>query len=199
MADLKDYSGKFEPSMRFEDFSKDALVKLIKLYAKIFMGYMGLWNTVMKQYMSPEELVKYETEVYLKTARQFEAPGVVNALNIKGNDVLTLLKLMQMVPDGARQDMYDSEYEIKNNNHVIFTVKRCPTLLFWEKHGDTKSMEICCSVGGMEEISLMEYANFVNPDIKITALKLPPRKDANDIACQWELRVESKHKEHIYT
>ncbi len=192
MAELQDYSGKFVPSIKFEDFSKDTLVKLVKLYSKIFMGYMGMWNTVMKQYMSAEELVKYETEVYVKTARQFIAPGVINALNIEGNDVLTLLKLMQTVPDGARQDMFDSVYEVKNNNHVIFTIKKCPTLLFWEKRGDTKSMNIVCSVGGMEEITIQEYANIINPDIKISALKLPPRKSADDIACQWDIKLERK-------
>jgi hypothetical protein len=192
MADLADYSGKFIPGVRFEDFSRDALLKLVKLYSKIYLGYMGMWNTVMRQQMSAEELSKYETEVYVRTARQFEAPGVTKALNIRGNDVVTLVKLMQMIPDGSRQDMYDSIYEVKNNNHVILTIKSCPTLLFWERHGNTKAIDICCSVGGMEEVTIVEYANFVNPDIKVTALKVPPRKSKDDIACQWELKLEPK-------
>ena len=192
MAELSDYSGKFVPGIRFEDFSKDALLKLVKLYSKIYLGYMGMWNTVMRQHMSAEELAKYETEVYVKTARQFEAPGVANALNIKGNDVVTLIKLMQMIPDGSRQDMYDSTYDVKNNNHVILTIKTCPTLLFWERHGNTKAIDICCSVGGVEDITIVEYANFINPDIKVTALKVPPRKSKDEIACQWDIKLEPK-------
>lgn len=190
MAELADYSGKFIPGARFEDFSKDALLKLAKLYSRIYLGYMGMWDTVLRKQMSAEEAAKLETEVYVRTARQFEAPGVTQALNIRGNDVVTLIKLMQMIPDGSRQDMYDSLYEVKNNNHVILTIKSCPTLLFWERHGDTKAIDICCSVGGMEEVTIVEYANFVNPDIKVTALKVPPRKSKDDIACQWELKLE---------
>ena len=192
MAELSDYSGKFVPGIRFEDFSRDALLKLVKLYSKIYLGYMGMWNTVMKDHMSAEELSKFQTEVYVRTARQFEAPGVANALNIKGNDVITLIKLMQMIPDGTRQDTYDSTYDIKNNNHAILTIKTCPTLFYLEKHGDTKVIDLICSVGGVEEITIVEYANFVNPDIKITALKLPPRKSKDEIACQWDIKLEPK-------
>jgi hypothetical protein len=192
MAELSDYSGKFVPVIRFEDFSRDALLKLVKLYSKIYLGYMGMWNTVMRQHMSIEELAKYETEVYVRTARQFEAPGVANALNIKGNDVVTLIKLLQMIPDGSRQDAYDSTYDVKNNNHVILTIKTCPTLLFWEKRGNTKAIDICCSVGGVEEITIVEYANFINPDIKVTALKVPPLKSKDEIACQWDIKLQPK-------
>jgi hypothetical protein len=190
MAELSDYSGEFVPGIRFEDFSKDALVKLIKLYSKIYLGYMGMWDAVMRQNMSADEVAKYETEVYVKTARQFAAPGVTNTLNIKGNDVVTLIKLLQMIPDGSRQDTYDSTYDVKNNNHAILTIITCPTLLFWERHGNNKAIDICCSVGGVEEITIVEYAKFVNPDIKVTALKVPPRKSKDDIACQWELKLE---------
>jgi len=192
MAELADYSGEFKPGVRLEDFSKDALVKLAKLYAKIYLGYMGIMNTLNRKRMSAEEASRLDTEAYIRTARQFEAPGVTDALNIRGNDVVTLIKLMQMIPDGSRQDKYDSVYEIKNNNHAILTIKFCPTLLYWERHGDTKAIDLYCCVGGVEEVTIVEYANFVNPDIKVTALKVPPRKSKDDIACQWELKLEPK-------
>jgi len=192
MAELSDYSGKFVPSIRFEDFSKDALVRLVKLYSKIYLGYMGMWDTVLRQHMSREEIFKCQTEVYVKTARQFEAPGVINALNIKGNDVIALIKLMQMIPDGGREDKYVSTWDVRSNNHAILTITSCPTLLFLERHSDTKAIDICCSVGGVEEITIVEYANFINPDIKVTALKVPPRKSKDEIACQWDIKLEPK-------
>jgi hypothetical protein len=37
MKELKDYSGGFNPDATFEDLSKDALVKLIKNYQRIFV------------------------------------------------------------------------------------------------------------------------------------------------------------------
>jgi hypothetical protein len=47
-------------------------------------------------------------------------------------------------------------------------------------------------VGGIEELSIIEYAKYVNPDIKIVPLKLPPRKSKDDIACQWELKLAAE-------
>jgi len=192
MAEMSDYSGKFMGRVRFEDFSKEALVRLIKEYAKIYVGYMGMWTTVTREHMSAEESYKLFTESYVRTVRQFEAPSIMKAMNIHGNDVVTCIKLMQCIPDGSRDDIYPSEYKIVNNNHAIFTIKQCPTLLYFEKIGDHKGIELCCGVGALEEVTIVEYCKFVNPDIKVTALKVPPRKSKDEIACQWEFKLEPK-------
>ena len=190
MAELSDYSGKFLHGVVFEDFSSDTRLKLMKLYCRIYLGYIGMVDTVLKQYVSAELAAKIETDIYNKTMQMIEAPGVTKLMNIQGNDVITMIKLMQMVPEGARADMYGSEYDVKNNNHVIWTVKNCPSLNFWEKKGDKKAIEACCSVGGIEEETMKVVAGCINPDIKIKALKLPPRKSKDEIACQWELKIE---------
>lgn len=189
MEDLKDYGGEVREVVRFEDLSKDALVRLAKAYCKIYLGYMGIWDTLLREKMSAEEVAKLNLEAYLRAARYFEGPRVMEAMNIRGNNVVTLIKLLQMIPDGSREDTYLTGYDIKNENHAIMTIKVCPTLLYWERKGDQKSIDHVCSVGGLEELSIVEYANFVNPNIKITPLKLPPRKSEDDIACQWELKL----------
>ena len=192
MADLPDYSGEFMSHMRFEDFSKEALVRLVKAYAKTYVGSMGMWTNVTRERMSAEESYKLFEEVYVRTVRQFEAPAIMKAMNIQGNDVITCIKLMQSIPDGSRDDIYPSEYKIINDNHAIFTIKQCPTLLYFEKVGDHKGIELCCGVGMLEEITIVEYCKFVNPDIQVTALKVPPRKSPDEIACQWEFKLEPK-------
>ena len=191
MEELKDYSGDVRDVIRFEDLSKDALVRLLKAYSKIFLGYMGVWDTLLREIMSAEEVSKLNLEAYLRGARYFEAPRVMEAMNIRGNDVVTLIKLLQMIPDGSREDTYLTDYDIKNNNHAIMTIKVCPTLLYWERKEDQASIDRVCSAGGIEELTIVEYANCVNPDIKITPLKLPPRKGKDDIACQWEIKLEA--------
>jgi hypothetical protein len=192
MEELKDYSGDVRDIIRFEDLSKDALVRLTKAYCKIYLGYMGVWDTLLRETMSDEEVAKLNLEAYIRAARHFVAPRIMEAMNVRGSDVVTLIKLMQMIPDGSREDTYRTDYEIKNNNHAIMTIKVCPTLLYWEKKGDQKSIEHVCSVGGIEELSIIEYAKYVNPDIKIVPLKLPPRKSKDDIACQWELKLAAE-------
>jgi hypothetical protein len=42
---------------KFEDFSKDALVRLLRTYRTIFVGLMGMWNTVNRDRMSVEDAV----------------------------------------------------------------------------------------------------------------------------------------------
>jgi hypothetical protein len=116
----------------------------------------------------------------------------MEAMNIRGNNVVTLIKLLQMIPDGSREDTYLTDYDIQDKNHAIMTIKVCPTLLYWERKGDRKSIDHVCSVGGLEELSIVEYANCVNPAIKITPLKLPPRKSKDDIACQWEIKLDGE-------
>jgi hypothetical protein len=192
MAELADYSGKFMETFKYEDFSREALLRLVKEYARVYVGYMGMWTSVLRERFGIEETYKLSNEVLVKTVKKFEAPGIMKAMNIKGNDVITLLKIMQSIPDGAHPDFYPSEYKIINNNHVIFTVKVCPSLMYLEKSGDTKGIELCCGVGGAEDLCILEYAKFVNPDIKVTPVKLPPRKSKDEIACVWEFKLEPK-------
>ncbi len=43
MSRLRDYSGQFNPNLKLEDFSKEVLVKLIKMYGRLYMAVDGFW------------------------------------------------------------------------------------------------------------------------------------------------------------
>ena len=45
MAELKDYSGNFVPSVRYEDFSKEFLARLLVECARCYIMADGLWYT----------------------------------------------------------------------------------------------------------------------------------------------------------
>ena len=50
MRELTDYSGDFIPDVRFQDFSKDALVRLLVAAAHDYIGVDGIWiNTIRKR------------------------------------------------------------------------------------------------------------------------------------------------------
>jgi hypothetical protein len=192
MAELQDYSGEFKHDLRFEDFSKEALVKLIKAYCRCFVGIMGCWNTVDRQRLnlSLEEGQEIVGEVYKLVADTFEFPMVTKAMNIHGNDVVSMLKLFQVLPDGNHGALYKAIYDIKSKDHVIVTFTTCPSLGYYEKHGLDKTMELCCGKGGTEEQAFVEYARLVNPKIRVKGLKFPPRKSPDEIACKWEFWTE---------
>ncbi len=93
MKELKDYSGPYIPNLKYEDFTKEALIGLLKSYQVAFVGFMGMWNTVNRERMSPEEAFRVDADVYEKFVNKFALPLVTEAMNIQGDDVVTMLKL----------------------------------------------------------------------------------------------------------
>jgi hypothetical protein len=190
MGELRDYSGEHRPDLKFEDFSKEALVRLIKAYQTIFVGLMGMWNTVNRERIGVEEAFRLDGDVYERMVGKFEIPLVTQAMNIHGDDVVTMLKYFQLCPDGAREGLYEFNYDIRGNNHAILTFTRCPSLFYFERSGNEKDIDGLCGPGGVEERAFIEICRHFNPEMKCRALKLPPREGKDDICCQWEFKVE---------
>ena len=190
MTERKDYNGEYRTDVRFEDFSKEALIRLIKAYQITFIGNMGMWNTVNRERMSVEEAWNLDSEVYEKQVQRFELPLVCDAMNIRGNDVVTMLKYFQMCPDGAREGLYEFSTEIINKDHAVLTFTRCPTLFYFERKQSEKDIECLCGPGGTEDRAFKAICNYFNPNMKSRALKFPPRKSEDEICCKWEFKVE---------
>lgn len=190
MAEHEDYSGEYDPDLEFEDFSKAALVRLLKAYRTIFVGLMGMWNTVNRERMEVEDAFALDAEVYERQLRKFYLPLLTRAMKIRGNDVLSLLKVFQVAPDGAGGEFYEFERDIVGPNHAILTFTRCPSLSYFEATGSERDIHCLCGPGGVEERAFVEFCKYFNPDMKCRALQLPPRKSQQDICCRWEFKVE---------
>lgn len=190
MGELKDYSGEYKPDLMFEDFSKEALVKLLYAYRVNFIGLMGMWNTVNRERMSTEEAFALDADVYERQLTKFEMPLVLQALNIQGNDVVTMLKYFQVCTDGAREGLYEFDLDIKNNNHAILTFTKCPSLSYFEKSGNEKDIHCLCGPGGVEEQAFIAICRYFNPNMRCNGLKLPPRDNKDDVCCIWEFKLD---------
>jgi len=188
MADLEDYSGEFRPDARLQDFSKDTVARLWRSNSLLYMMLGGLWFDLVKDKVGEEKALEWEKEVWLKRGGSVnDMRGVMEVLNIKGDDVATLFKTFQFAPGEA--GWIDIECELKNNHHGILTATRCPALEIFELGGDTKRQKHACEdicVPGMQL-----SGEFINPRMKCRALKLPPRKSKDEIACQWEFKLET--------
>ena len=190
MKEINDYSGEYRPDLKLEEFSKDALLGLLKSYQVAFVGYMGMWNTVNRQRTSPEEAFRLDADVYEKWISKFALPIITQAMKIQGNDVVTMLKYFQVALDGAREGLYEFKYDIKSNNHALLTFTKCPSLFYFERKGGESDINSLCGAGGVEERAFIEICKYFNPKMKSIALKLPPRRSSDDICCQWEFKVE---------
>jgi hypothetical protein len=63
MADLKDYSGGFNPNLRLFDFSKEALIRLLISASKAYVGIDGVWTTLMREKFGDRATFDYDKEV----------------------------------------------------------------------------------------------------------------------------------------
>jgi hypothetical protein len=185
MKDLPDYSGDFDPQLKLQYFSKEALIRLLVAASKLYTGIDPLWVAATRKRFGDRAAFDYDREIW-QTGTLNEVRRVAKALNITGNDVAALFKYFQFSPGFGV--LFDIDWDLKDMNHGIMTVTRCNGVIWWERTGDHALQKFTC-----EEIEIPMFqrvASYFNPRMKATALKLPPRKSEQDIACRWEFKVE---------
>jgi len=180
---LQDYSGEFDGNIEFEKFSKEALVKILKVYAKLYSAIDGFWYLSVKERVDDDEALACDMWVWDKAVK-YELDRLVKVLNIEGDNVTSLMKALQMSPWFW---VFGHNIDIKNDGHAILTITECPTLLALEKEGTGREKRICHIV---EPMIFKKYADYFNPSIKVDYLKIPPRKTRDEICCRWEFKME---------
>jgi len=187
MKDLDDYSGEFDPDLRLQDFSKDALIRLWEAGGRLYVGIIGFWYRLVRERFGEEAAIDFQNSIWRGGGgNELELRRVRDAMNIHGDTVADLFKHFQVDPGAA--GFIDFEYDLKDENHGILTATRCWALDYFERSGETSYGEDICQ---LDVWGFAEAAQIFNPMIKTTCLKLPPRKSKDDIACQWEFRLES--------
>jgi len=184
MRELKDYSGEFRSDISMHDFSKDTLVQAWIAAAKLYIGIDGIWNTVVRERYGDQVALDLDAEVWRRNT-PLEVRRVREAMSISGDDVAALLKTYQCDPGVT--GVAEIECELRNRNHGVLTFRRCLSLEYFERHGDEALQKFACELDVRE---IPNYAHLFNPNIKVKCLKLPPRKSRDEIACQWEFKIE---------
>lgn len=183
MTELSDYSGKFDPNFSYNKFTRETLLKLLKVYSEYILRIDGYWYLNVMEKWGNDEAFDCDVRVWEKLAL-YEMKTMSSLLNIRGDDVVTVMKAIQASP---WMSMYECEIDIKSNDHAITTYRNCPTLLSLEKEGKGRERLICQEL----EPKLMGImAHYFNTNIRVTPLKLPPRKSNSEICCQWEFKLE---------
>ena len=183
MAELVDYSGKFDPKFSHDKFTRETLLKLLKMYSEYMLRIDGFWYLTVMDKWGNEEAFDCDVRVWEK-AQLYEIKTISSLLNIHGDDVVTVMKAMQASP---WMWIYDYEMDVKSNEHAILTIRTCPTLLSLEKEGKGREQLICRE---MEPKIMGIVAHYFNPNIRVTPLKMPPRKSKDEIPCKWEFKLE---------
>ncbi|MCX6000638.1 MAG: hypothetical protein NTU41_13930, partial [Chloroflexi bacterium] len=131
MPDFEDYSSALITNTTnveeiLKNFSKDALARIAQMGSteilRMDAGYFTYATAMFGQPLALEldaEIWRRAAWTVIRRAKQF--------FNIEGSDVATLFKCYQVDP-GTIGTMVDVEYQLKDNNHGILTVKKCLSL-----------------------------------------------------------------------
>ena len=186
MGELNDYSGEFKPYLKMADFSKEALLRLLTAYARCYPGMDGLWFTLCREQFGDEKARELDEEIWANRALGPEAKRICEALNIEGDDVATLFKLYQTQP-GFEPLGFEMEYELKDKNHGICTVRNCRSVEYFARHDDWDTCRWVCEK--IDQIGFEAAAHYFNPDMIVTPLKLHPSSADDRPHCVWEYKV----------
>ena len=146
MGELNDYSGDFKPDLKLQDFSKDALVRLYGAASRLYSAIDARWYSLMKEKFGDETAKELHWEMW----RQHTTVdvGFTRKPMKFGNGVADVLKFLQINPGAGGFVYLETEWELKNENHGIMTVKRCAGMENFERYNDVAGQLDAC---GMEE------------------------------------------------
>ncbi|MFC4906215.1 hypothetical protein [Actinomadura gamaensis] len=181
-----DYSGDFDPDFRFEDLSKEALVRLVREYALIVhlldrsgMAAIGLrYGQEVVEQLAIEEW-KGASPIYTDRIREI--------MRIEGDGVSAIFKCLQLDP-GFAQHYMDVEYELIDERHGFFQLRSCGALLDVEPFGERSVKGMCHTI---EDGTFDITAQAVNPKARIRPVHRPPRVPAGRVPhCRWEVVID---------
>jgi hypothetical protein len=144
MAERKDYSGDFDPEFRFEDLSKEALVRLVREYALIAQLLdRSVFAAAALRY-GPQAVEDLAIEEW-RGASPIYTERIRKIMNIEGDGVPAIFKQLQLDP-GFAQHYMDVEYEVVDEHHGFFQLRSCGALLDVEPFGERTVRSMCHTI-----------------------------------------------------
>ena len=186
MADRNDYSGPFDPDFRYEDLSKEALVRLVREYALIvhlldrsMCAAIGIrYGVDMVNELAIEEW-RGASPIYGNRLRDIMA--------VEGNGIQAIFKVLQLDP-GFPHHYMDVHYEVVDDHHGYFELRSCGALMDVEPWGDRMVTGMCHTI---EDGTFDVTAQAVNPKARVRAVHRPPRVPTDRVPhCRWEVVID---------
>lgn len=169
------------------DFDPKTLALLWNYAALAYMLATDRWYTGVRKRYGDEVAQDLEKDVWIdRGAAEYDLAIGQKAMGVTGDDVEALLRSFQFAP--GEVGILEVEIELRDANHGTLTHHACPALDRFE-HFDDIRLKHCCDIC----IAAMPISGeMLNRKIECKPLKLPPRRDANDIACKWEYRLRDQ-------
>lgn len=186
MSERNDYAGPFDPDFRYEDLSKEALVRLVREYALIvhLLDRSALASVGLRYGQKVVEEIAIEE---WRGASPIYGERLRAILGIEGDDVEAIFKVLQVDP-GFPHHYMDVHYEVVDANHGFFELRSCGALLDVEPYGERSITGMCHTI---EDGTFDATAQAVNPKARIRHVHRPPRVPADRVPhCRWEVVID---------
>jgi len=186
MSERKDYAGPFDPDFRYEDLSKEALVRLVREYALIahLLDRSGLAAVGMRYGQQVVEEIAIEE---WRGASPIYGERIRKIMKIEGDGVPAIFKVLQLDP-GFPSHYMDVHYELVDEHHGFFELRSCGALLDVEPYGERAVTGMCHTI---EDGTFDVTAQAVNPRARIRHVHRPPRMPADRVPhCRWEAVID---------
>ena len=184
--EMDDYTAPYDPNLTFNDLSKDFILKLMQVWQYAWLHMTEAWYDAVKEKVDKETADLCETAAWCRIGERVN-PRYAKVANINTGTVLDCLKCLQLPLDNTTGGLFPAQAEVINPNHVIWTIPRCRSLEFFEAKAPERIKYVCYE---NEKRVIERY--LVNRKIRVTPLKLPPRKSPDEIACKWEFKMMDK-------
>lgn len=183
-----DYSGPFDPDLRLNDFSRQALADLGREY--LLNGHLqdrvGL-PEVMGQF-GDDAMTQIAIEEWM-SASPLYSKRTQRALNFAGSDVSTIFKNIQLDIGAAHQFM-DFRFRLDNPSYGEFWLQRCGALMDVEPWGEQRVRAMCHDI---EDPTFDATAAAAHPCAKVRPIHRPPREPADRVPhCRWKVFIDGE-------
>jgi len=179
--ELNDLSGPYNPDLTFDMFSKEFLLKLMQVWQYAWLHMSESWYRQIEKRYGRQVADELEIASWCNMAERVN-PRYPKVGNFEVKTAVDAMKALQLPLDNTTGGLYPAIPEIIDENHVIFTLPKCRSLEYFEAKEPERIQQVCY----VNEKKVIDRY-MVNPKIKLSPLKLPPRDNPEDIACKWDV------------
>jgi hypothetical protein len=186
MGDRNDYSGPFDPDFRYEDLSKEALVRLVREFALIVHLLDRSMCAAIGMRFGGDAVTELAIEEW-RGASPVYGKRLREIMRVEGDDVPAIFKVLQLDP-GFPHHYMDVHYEVVDEHHGYFELAHCGALMDAEPWGERMVTGMCHHI---EDGTFDVTAQAVNPKARIRPVHRPPRVPGDRVPhCRWEVVID---------
>ena len=189
--ELDYYDCPFSIDVELEDFSKEWLIKLMKLWRSWYMTMNLVWYVLVEEKLGTQVAGRIMIDVWLKTTEaEMEKFIPMIGKDYKTKDDLKTIedsiKIAVLPPDGTiDKTLFAGSFDWEDDENANSVIHHCAMREFFEAMDNEAPMKQLCTI----QEPVCSEAYFINPRVKMLEVKTGPRKSKDEPCCIWDFKL----------